>query len=68
MDGGPMCSIRTGDVNFILTRATTLEHAVVKDAFNLQQKHNANSTTEIPKAALMDFAKLNNIDLKYLGQ
>jgi hypothetical protein len=33
-----------------------------------KQRENPSAATEIPKRALMDFAKLNNIDLKYLAQ
>jgi hypothetical protein len=57
---GALCAaIRTGQLDFIRRKEqgnpfTTREYA--------------SESTEIPKAALMEFAKRNNIDLKYLGQ
>jgi hypothetical protein len=64
-------AIRKGDLEFILDKSQL-------DTYNLDydwkssltkiQREEASSTTEIQKAALIDFAKRNNIDLKYLGK
>jgi hypothetical protein len=67
MDG--LCgAIRTGQLDFIPERAMGLKKASMREASMSIQKQEANSTTEIPKKALMEFAKRNNIDLKSLGQ
>ena len=65
MDG--LCAaIRTKQLDFI-PRITTLQHASAAEISKSLQRQEASSTTEIPKESLMDFAKRNNIDLKYLG-
>jgi hypothetical protein len=61
-------AIRTGQLDFIPERAMGLKKASMREASMSIQKQEANSTTEIPKKALMEFAKRNNIDLKSLGQ
>jgi hypothetical protein len=66
MDG--LCAaIRTGQLAFIPEREMSLQHASMREVSKKLQQQEANSQTEIPKAALMDFAKRNDRDLKYLG-
>lgn len=63
-------AIRTGDLAFILNTKelnTYHLHTDWESTLTKQQRQSADWSTEIPKAALMDFAKRNNIDLKYLG-
>jgi hypothetical protein len=66
--GGLCAAIRTGQLDFIPRKEAMLQHASAKEASIRSQKQEASSTTEIPKAALIDFAKRNNLDLKYLSQ
>jgi hypothetical protein len=61
-------NIRKGELVFIVnTEELGGYHPPTDGRYTLtrQQMQNPNSATEIPKGALMDFAKLNNIDLKY---
>lgn len=64
-------SIRKGEIDFIVnTEALGGYHTPIdgKNILTRQQKENPTDLTEISKAALMDFAKRNDIDLKYLDQ
>jgi hypothetical protein len=69
---GALCAaIRTGELTFILNKAEVDTYHLQIDwesSLTKQQRENPDADTEIPKAALMDFAKRNKIDLKYLGQ
>jgi hypothetical protein len=66
MDG--LCAaIRTGQLAFIPRREMGLQKASMREADIRIQKQEANSTTEIPKAGFLDFAKRNDRDLKLLG-
>jgi hypothetical protein len=54
-------AIRTGDLDFInATKPGMVSIGSLREY--------PSESTEIPKLALIDFAKRNNIDLKYLGQ
>jgi hypothetical protein len=72
---GALCAaIRKGELKFILNTEelggyhVPLNPIDAKKALIKRQMENPDANTEIPKAALMDFAKRNKIDLKYLGQ
>jgi hypothetical protein len=72
---GALCAaIRKGELKFILNTEELggyhmpLDPLDARKALTKRQMENPDANTEIPKGALMDFAKLNNIDLKYLGQ
>jgi hypothetical protein len=63
--------IRKEDLKFILN-TEGIDPYTLQDDWEYwetkQQKENPTSSTEISRAALIDFAKRHNIDLKYLGQ
>jgi hypothetical protein len=64
MDG--LCAaIRTGDLEFIKERQQSTNF-FQEGRRARRQRQDASSTAEIPKAALMDFAKRNSRDLEYL--
>jgi hypothetical protein len=64
-------AIRKGEMKFILNKEELGGYHVPLDSRNVltkQQMQSPTALTEIPKEALMDFEKRNNIDLKSLGQ
>jgi hypothetical protein len=65
---GLCAAIRTGELNpFKNLEEASLPFGDLMGPEIMRQRAQASWQTVIPKAALMDFAKRNNIDLKYLG-
>jgi hypothetical protein len=63
---GALCAaVRTGKLDFVREKQGRYDE---EDRRGRRQQRDASSTTEIPRAALLDFAKRNNIDLRNLGQ
>jgi hypothetical protein len=63
-------AIRTGKLELIVNTEDLAGYHVPnggRNNFTREQRAQADWSTEIPKKALMDFAKRNNIDLKYLA-
>jgi hypothetical protein len=60
-------AIRTGDLD-LFRKFEGLPLGALMEKEIMRQRAQASWQTEIPKAALIDFAKRNDRDLKYLGQ
>lgn len=61
-------AIRKGDLEFIKEKQGSDFGYDQEDRRAWRQQREPSGKTEITKTALLDFAKRNNIDLKYLGQ
>jgi hypothetical protein len=65
---GLTAAISTGKLDFIVNRNPAFQSTDSDERVKSRQMKNPNMETEISRAALVDFAKQNNIELKQLSQ